>query len=103
MFRQTIKIIENHKKMVWRNRRFGSPKPLFLVHEAIESIPTNGKKTLKKSFVGLSNSHLFGFAGLVNSKIGPTLTLLSDDDRVESFRNRKNFNFNMGKLTNFWC
>jgi hypothetical protein len=31
----------------------------------------------KSGFVGLSNSRLFGFAGVVNSQIGPTLTLLS--------------------------
>ena len=55
-FRETIKITKKHRKW-FRGTRVNSKK---------------------SGFVGLSNSRLFGFAGVVNSKIGPTLTLLSE-------------------------
>jgi uncharacterized protein YbaP (TraB family) len=53
MFRETIKITKRHRKWFRETR-------------------VNSKKS---GFVGVSNSHLFGFAGVVNSKLGPTLTL----------------------------
>jgi hypothetical protein len=55
MFRETIKITKKHRKWFRETR-------------------VNSKKS---GFVGVSNSHLFGFAGVVNSKLGPTLTLPS--------------------------
>ncbi len=63
--------------MLWQTHLFWVAKPLFLVHETIGSIPTNGKTFKKNSFVGLSNWHLFDLAGFVNSKKSPTLTLLT--------------------------
>jgi hypothetical protein len=52
-FRETIKITKKHRKWFRETR-------------------VNSKKS---GFVGVSNSYLFGFAGVVNSKLGPTLTL----------------------------
>jgi hypothetical protein len=56
---------------------FGSRNLFFWFTKPTHDLPKMEKLLKKKSFGGLSNSNLFGFAGVENSKIGPTLTLLT--------------------------
>jgi hypothetical protein len=57
----------------------------------------------KKSFVGLSNSNLFGFAGVDNSKRGPTLTLLTGWEQLKKLKLLKLNFWSIPKLYTFYC